>query len=90
MTFNINNHVRVRLTDLGRQIHRADYDDLVKLCGHVPYPYTPVAEDKDGWSEWQAWCLMSLFGKHLGNGRPLPFETVIRIEAVEETATEPS
>ena len=86
MKFNINNYVRVRLTDKGRDIHKNRYDDLMKYHrrkGYIPpFPYTPVKEDENGWSIWQLWMLMSIFGEHMYCG----FDNVLEpeIEIVEE------
>ena len=81
--FNINDYVHVRLTPKGRQIHRANHDDLVAKIGGLPLPYIPVVENMEGWSRWQAWDLMRVFGPHLYNGCVLPFETTIKVEPRE-------
>lgn len=75
MKFNINHKVKVRLTDIGRTIHRKDFDQL----GMKSLNYAPPEEDSRGWSEWQLWELMRLFGPHLYNGCCVPFETEIKI-----------
>lgn len=81
MTFNINDKVKVQLTELGRRILDDQHWALesrfqaVKQFGR----YDPK-DDSEGWSEWQLWELMNKFGGHLGNGRPLPFHTIIRID----------
>lgn len=78
MKFNVNDHVRVRLTDEGRAILRRQHDDLVK--GRPwSYDYVPPKEDADGWSDWQLWVLMQQLGHTCGNGAPLTFETTIEI-----------
>lgn len=81
MTFNINDKVKVQLTELGRKIlddqHRAleaRFPAVKQFGRHDP------KDDSDGWSEWQLWELMNKFGGHFGNGRPLPFHTIIRID----------
>lgn len=74
MTFNLNDHVLVRLTEHGRKLHRDDYDK-----SKSPYPYKEPEEDEQGWSKWQLWELMRAFGPHLYNGCELPFETTIEI-----------
>ena len=66
--FNVNHNVRVRLTDYGRKILAND--------PMGPYPYTEV----DGWSTFQLWRLMELFGQYMFMGSPpVPFETEIMI-----------
>ena len=69
LPFNINHEVLVRLTDKGRKIVAEDPDGA--------YPYT---EDENGWSKWQLWVLMQVFGQHCWNGvKELPFETEIKV-----------
>ena len=77
LRFNINNCVRVRLNDQGRQIHRDNHERYAT----PKYPYQPPSEDADGWSKWQLWSLMSEFGSHISLGRMPPFETEIEIMA---------
>lgn len=77
--FNINHMVRVRLTDRGREIHRARHDDLAARY-ELPYPYVPPGVDDDGWSEFQLWDLMHTFGADLVMGLPVPFETGIEFQ----------
>jgi DNA-binding MarR family transcriptional regulator len=78
MKFNVNNCVRVRLTDKGREILRQNHDALWK--GRREYTPT-VTEDEDGWSKWQLWALMQEFGPHMWLGGVVPFETEIEVLA---------
>lgn len=78
MNFNINGYVRVRLTDVGRAIHRQQHEALVAAYPRIQFPYTPPSEIH-GWSRWQLWQLMSLFGPSMYLGCDPPFETVIEI-----------
>ena len=74
MKFNINETVLVKLTDYGREIWRTS-----NLSLNLPPP-TPVAEDREGWSSWQMWLLMEVFGPYIHMGATsLPFEPTIRI-----------
>jgi hypothetical protein len=71
---NINDKVRVKLTDFGRACltqHDASCKDLQPLFKAMP------KEDADGYSEWQLWELMSTFGERLYNGCEVPFEPTI-------------
>ena len=70
MKFNINNLVKVKLTDQGKRI-----------LGNIPLSLPE--EDESGWSEWQLWHLMSVFGNDIYNGCILPFE--INIEFFKDT-----
>lgn len=80
MEFNINDFVRVRLTERGRQLHLQNYYRLRRIIPcDVEYPYTPPKEDAEGWSEWQLWVLMREFGAAMNNGSEPVFDTTIRI-----------
>lgn len=72
--FNVNCNVKVRLTDLGRNVHRQRHTDLCGGRDDIPYS---LREDEDGWSTWQMWSLMEAFGSHMGMTAPLVFETNI-------------
>ena len=82
MEFNINEKVRVKLTDHGRAVHA---DDHAAFWANTRLPlkkcpaYTPPKEDAEGWSEWQLWILMEAFGPHIHMGFPNCFETTIEI-----------
>lgn len=76
--FNVNNFVRVRLTDTGRRYLRQQH---VALFGNADRFKLPE-EDESGWSRWQMHELMQQLG---GNAippctGPVPFETGILIE----------
>jgi hypothetical protein len=89
--WNVNDFVWVRLTAVGRDIHRKDHDDFVTALGRKwidgpeaareRFPYTPPAVDVDGWSKFQGWHLMKMFGPYIYLGGPNPFETTVRFEA---------
>jgi hypothetical protein len=75
MRFNINHCVRVKLTQMGRNQHRAWHQQEYKgLC-----EYHPPREDAEGWSEWQLWVLMKELGQFLSWGPDQPIETEIEI-----------
>ena len=78
MKFNVNDKVRVRLTDRGRTIHRNAYESLRRDVPSLS-PYRPPTEDQDGWSDWQLWYLMREFGASMFNGCEVPFQTTIDI-----------
>ena len=56
--FNANHYVKVQLTEEGHRIYK-----------ETPHMLTeePV-ENKEGWSIWQMWVLMGMFGPHMFNG----------------------
>lgn len=84
MKFNINNNVKVKLTDFGRKVHRENinktFEFIPKFRTDEYYnQYYKPKEDKDGWSKWQMWDLMANFGPHIRLGGQVPFETEIEI-----------
>ena len=53
MKFNINDQVKVRLTDKGREeILRRRYDEYVSSFPNYQDEIRLPKEDKDGWSTW--------------------------------------
>lgn len=83
LPFNMNDYVRVRLTDFGRARLREQHDELYRLVvasGGEAREWVPPKEDADGWSEWQLWSLMQRLGQHIYLGMPTPpFDTSIQI-----------
>ena len=83
--FNINDYVKVKLTEKGKYIYYHQYDeinaDILKTCGK-PLDLTPIElkYDDEGYVKFQMWHLMEIFGKHLGNGLDIPFETTIKFK----------
>lgn len=77
--FNINHYVRVKLTEQGLAIHKADHMKIFSGCLKT-YPYKEPYTDHDGYSRWQLWNLMHIFGSKCYNGCNPPFETEIIIE----------
>ena len=84
MTFNISNNVRVQLTDYGRLVAREGFYNFWSTISstigcRTPFHYIPPLEDEAGWSTWQLWRLMQIFGMHMGMGRELCFATEIEL-----------
>lgn len=77
--FNINNFVRVKLTNHGRAFHAMKHA-MFNMQNGLDLKYEPPKEDADGWSSWQLHDLMHSFGEQCftGNGEP-PFDITIEI-----------
>lgn len=79
--FNMNQTVKVKLTEYGLEIHKKDWESFWLHGGPARAKiaaYNPPKEDEDGYSTWQLWSLMQLYGEHIGLGfNNLPFETDI-------------
>jgi len=86
--FNINDTVKVKLTDYGKECLRKDYDDflervrsLVEDKEYVPFEFRLPKEDKEGYSEWQMWDLINKLGKYTGLGfTDMPFKSIILLK----------
>ena len=90
MELNLNQSVRVKLTDYGRQLHAADHVAFWSGKGRPPpYSYMPPREDHDGWSTWQLWSLMQAFGQHIHLGMQNPFDLTMQI-VEDRRATAPA
>lgn len=79
ININLNNWVKVKLTELGKEIERKNYQDineLVKKYGGKHSEYK-LEIDGDGYTSYQLWELIEKFGSYVGLGKNLPFETNI-------------
>ena len=70
---NLNERVKVKLTPIGAEIYYHQYDDINKKinenCGKKVEPIMPQI-DKDGYTEFQLWHFMELYGQHIGICKP--------------------
>ena len=87
MFININENVRVKLTNYGREVLQRDHHTFWKRVhndGGQYFEYRPPVEDADGWSTWQMWCLMKDLGKYQGLCTKNVFELDIEIMEVDK------
>jgi len=80
MKYNINQYVKVKLTDYGMDILKKDHDELQMWMPEDARRPFEEPKLKDGWYKTQLWILMNSFGSHLSMGGKLPFETEIHLE----------
>lgn len=68
---NLNEFVKVKLTDFAKDIYYHQYDDLneiiIKKGGNPIDPKMPEI-DHDGYTKMQLWELMRIYGKYMNNG----------------------
>ena len=77
MTINLNEFVKVKLNNYGKVIYCHQHDELnefIKSKGCKPLEPLLPKVDEDGYTEFQLWELMKLYGPHIGMGLPTPFE----------------
>jgi len=68
--FNINDFVKVKLTKRGREVY---LDHCV--FGAIK-PIKTINIDVNGYTVFQLWSLMSIFGEHMVNGNDIMFDGV--------------
>lgn len=83
--FNLNDRVRVKLTDVGRAEYKRHSDEINNwISGRNADPSilipTEPTLDAEGFFETELWNAMKLFGERCGNGMPVPIETVFFIK----------
>ena len=67
---NLNEKVKVKLTPLGAEIYYKQFDELNEKCGReICKPHMPQI-DKDGYTEFQLWNFIELYGEHIGMCKP--------------------
>ena len=63
---NLNETIKVKLTPYGAEIYYKQFDELNKQRGReICKPHMPRI-DKDGYTEFQLWHFMELYGAHIG------------------------
>lgn len=70
---NLNTVIRFRLNDRGKDIYYHQFDELnaqIRTWGGKPIEPRYPEVDKYGFSYFQLWHFMSIFGKYCGNGCP--------------------
>ena len=76
---NLNDPIKVKLTDWGKEIYYHRYDRTNQIAGReICKPKFPK-EDENGYTEFQLWCFIELYGVHMGMTLPNviePFEIV--------------
>ena len=80
MLFNINDEIQVKLNDKGREIYLHAFDD------DVPERVSLPEEDAEGYSKFQMWVFMQIFGPHINMGFAQPFDTTIKFNPKERTS----
>ena len=87
MLLNLNDNIKVKLTDLGKDIYYHQYDRTNKFVGkEICKPSFPK-EDENGYTEFQLWCFMELYGPNMGMTLPnviQPLDLIIEPERIIE------
>ena len=76
---NLNETIRVKLTDLGKDIYYHQFDELheaLKSRGISPNQPTMPRVDADGFTSMQLWRFIELYGSHIGMAKPNVIEPI--------------
>lgn len=75
---NLNEHIKVKLTDKGKEIYRNYYHD-------IDDKFVPTLDvDEEGFCKFQLWEFMKIFGEHFRMCGGLPCETNVKIQIREK------
>lgn len=86
-TYNINDRIKVKLTEQGKVILGHELVDSMSMLVTLKFfeDYAPYPEDEDGYITFQLWDFMRIFGSHFYMGGPLIIENneIIFIDEVD-------
>ena len=83
---NLNDVVKVKLTDAGKDIYYHQNDELneaIRQRGGRPLERRMPKVDEDGYTSFQLHTLMEIYGPHIAMWKELPFETNMLYEVQE-------
>lgn len=84
--YNINNNIKVKLTERGKAILEHEVADTINILKNLNFSddYFPYPEDTNGYTEFQLWNFMRIFGNYFYIGCP-PIIEKNEIIFIEET-----
>lgn len=83
---NLNESIKVKLTELGKEIFYHQYDAINKIIGREVCKPSFPKEDENGYTEFQLWEFIELYGLHMGITLPNviePLEIIYKARRVE-------
>lgn len=63
---NLNESIKVKLTDWGKEIYYHQYDRINARFGKEIHKPEFPKEDENGYTKFQLWCFMELYGRYMG------------------------
>ena len=74
--YNVNNRIKVKLTKYGKSILEREVADTMSMLKTLDFSdeYFPYPENDDGYTEFQLWNFMRIFGNYFAVGSPLIIE----------------
>lgn len=86
MRLNLNDNIKVKLTEHGKDIYYHQYDRTNAFLGRELCKPSYPKVDEDGYTTFQLWCFMELYGVHMGMTLPnviKPLEIVFNEPTIE-------
>lgn len=76
LKYNVNNKIKVKLTEYGKFVLGREVADTMSMLRtlNVSDEYSPYPEDDAGYTEFQLWNFMRIFGTHFEVWSPLMIE----------------
>jgi hypothetical protein len=87
MRLNLNDNIKVKLTEHGKDIYYHQYDRTNAFLGSELCKPSYPKVDEDGYTTFQLWCFMELYGVHMGMTLPNviePLDIVFDEPTIEE------
>lgn len=91
--FNLNEIVKVKLTDHGHEILKQQHDELnvmIHARGGKGFGEYQPKVDADGYTTFQLWSLMETFGPYIGMCKDEPFNINIKFVVNESKSVRPT
>ena len=76
---NLNQKMKVKLSDFGKDVYYHQYDEVnekIKSLGGKPIVPTMPKVDAEGYTTFQMWQFMNLYGEHMTMGATQVLETL--------------
>lgn len=73
---NLNDTIKVKLTPYGAEIYYKQYDELNKNTGKTVLEPRMPQIDKEGYTKFQLWHFIELYGEHIGMCKPNVIEPI--------------
>lgn len=75
--YNVNKRIKVKLTEYGNSILEREIADTISILKTLNFSdeYFLYPEDDEGYTEFQLWNFMRMFGTHFEAGSPLMIES---------------
>lgn len=76
LRINLNEPIKVKLTDWGKEIYYHQHDRVNQIAGREICKPSFPKEDENGYTEFQLWDFIELYGTHIGMTLPNVIEPI--------------